>query len=55
MDEQKREPRTPTEVIEAFERERERIRELHSQHTERVRNAHANERQVLIERRRRPR
>jgi hypothetical protein len=55
MEDKKREPRTPSEIIEAFERERERSRELHRQHTENVRNARANDRQVLIERRRRPR
>ena len=55
MEDKNREPRTPSEIIEAFERELERIRELHRQHTENVRNAHSNDRQVLIERRRRPR
>jgi hypothetical protein len=56
MDNEKRpEPRTPSEIIEAFERERERVHELHRRHTEKVRNSHADDRQVLIERRRRPR
>ena len=55
MEDQKRDPRTANEIIEAFERERERIRELNRQHTENVRNSHSNDRQVLIERRRRPR
>ena len=55
MENGKRPERTPSEVIEAFERERERVRELQRRHTENVRNAHTNDRQVLIERRRRPR
>jgi hypothetical protein len=55
MENGKRPERTPSEIIEAFERERERVRELQRRHTENVRNAHTNDRQVLIERRRRPR
>ncbi len=43
------------EIVAAFERERERSRELNRQHTEKIRNIHSNDRQVLIERRRHPR
>jgi hypothetical protein len=48
--------RPPTEeIIAAFDRERAASQELNRQHTEKVRAAHAGERQSLIERRRRPR
>ena len=48
--------RPPTEeIIAAFDRERAALEELHRQHTEKVRAAHADDRQSLIERRRRPR
>jgi hypothetical protein len=43
------------EIIAAFDRERAKSQELQRQHTENVRNAHANDRQSFIERRRRPR
>ena len=47
--------RKPHEVIEAFDREQARARELNRRHEESVRNSHASDRQVLIERRRHPR
>jgi hypothetical protein len=47
--------RKPEEVIEAFDRERAQARELNRRHEESVRNSHAADRQVLIERRRSPR
>jgi hypothetical protein len=43
------------EIIKAFDREREQIRELHQKHTESWKSSHARDRQVLIERRRHPR
>jgi hypothetical protein len=43
------------EIIEAFDRERARARELNRRHEESIRNSHAGDRQVLIERRRHPR
>ena len=47
--------RNPQEVIDAFDRERNQARELNRRHEESVRNSHAGDRQVLIERRRNPR
>ena len=47
--------RKPAEVIKAFDRERAASRELNRRHEESVRNSHAGDRQVLIERRRHPR
>jgi hypothetical protein len=47
--------RNPREIIEAFDRERDQVRELNRRHAENVRNSHAGDRQVLIERRRNPR
>jgi hypothetical protein len=46
---------TPEDIIEAFDRERAEARELNRRHEETVRNSRAADRQVLIERRRRPR
>jgi hypothetical protein len=50
-----RERKPAEEIIAAFDRERAKSQELQRQHTENVRNAHANDRQSFIERRRRPR
>jgi len=50
-----RERRPAEEIIAAFDREQAEARELNRRHTEKVRAAHANDRQSLIERRRRPR
>ena len=48
--------RKPTEeIIAAFDRERAESQELNRRHTEKVRAAHADDRQSFIERRRRPR
>jgi hypothetical protein len=48
--------RRPTEeIIAAFDRERAEAEELRRRHSEKVRAANANDRQSLIERRRRPR
>ena len=47
--------RKPNEIIEAFERERDKARELGRRHEENVRNSYASDRQVFIERRRQPR
>jgi hypothetical protein len=47
--------RNPQDIIEAFDRERAQAHELNRRHEECVRNSHAGNRQVLIERRRRPR
>ena len=49
-----RDPRTE-ELIRAFEREREAARDLNRRHADVVRDAHARDRQVFIERRRKPR
>lgn len=43
------------EIIKAFERERDTARELERRHDEETRDSHERDRQVLIERRRRPR
>ena len=45
----------PDEILKAFDRERSQARDLSRDHTERTRNAHDRDRQVLIERRRHPR
>jgi len=47
--------RRPEEIIAAFDRERAESQELNRRHTEKVRAAHADDRQSFIERRRRPR
>lgn len=47
--------RKPEEIIKAFDREQAEARELNRRHTQNVRNSHAADRQVLIERRRHPR
>ena len=47
--------RKSEELIKAFDRERDQARELNRRHAESVRNSHAGDRQVLIERRRFPR
>jgi hypothetical protein len=47
--------RNHQEVIDAFDRERNLVRELNRRHEQSVRNSHAGDRQVLIERRRHPR
>jgi hypothetical protein len=49
-----REPRAE-EIIAAFDREQELARELNRRHTEHVRNSRSDDRQVYIDRRRRPR
>ena len=53
--EERPERRPAEEIIAAFDRERAEAQELHRRHTEKVRAAHAHDRQSLIERRRRPR
>jgi hypothetical protein len=50
-----RERRPTEEIIAAFDRERAESQELNRRHTEKVRAAHADDRQSFIERRRRPR
>ena len=45
----------PDEIIAAFDRQREVIQELNRRHSDHVRNSRADDRQVLIDRRRRPR
>lgn len=45
----------PDEIIAAFDRQREVMRELNRRHTDHVRNSRADDRQVIIDRRRRPR
>jgi hypothetical protein len=45
----------PDEIIAAFDRECELTQELNRRHTEHIRNSRADDRQVHIERRRRPR
>ena len=45
----------PEEVIAAFDRERERIKELNRRHAEQVRATREHDKPVFIERRRRPR
>jgi hypothetical protein len=47
--------RNHQDVIDAFDRERNLVRELNRRHEQSVRNSHAGDRQVLIERRRHPR
>jgi hypothetical protein len=57
MSEKKRvfpDPRTE-ELLKAFERERDAAHDLNRQHTETMRDAQERDRQVLIERRRKPR
>ena len=49
-----RDPRTE-EIIRAFERERDAARDLQRRHTDVVRGARTRDRQVFIERRRKPR
>ena len=49
-----RDPRTE-EIIRAFERERETARDLNRHYRDVVRDSHERDRQVLIERRRKPR
>jgi hypothetical protein len=45
----------PEEIIAAFDRERERIKELNRRHAEQVRATRDHDRPVFIERRRHPR
>ena len=45
----------PDDIIAAFDRQREMAQELNRRHTDHVRNSRADDRQVLIDRRRRPR
>ena len=45
----------PDQIIAAFDRERERMQELNRRHTDHVRSSRADDRQLLIDRRRRPR
>ena len=45
----------PDDVLAAFDRERQMAQELNRLHTEHVRSSRADDRQVRIERRRRPR
>jgi hypothetical protein len=45
----------PDETIAAFDRQREVAQELNRRHTDHVRSSRADDRQVLIDRRRRPR
>ena len=57
MSEKKRvfpDPRTE-ELLKAFERERDAAHDLNRQHSETMREAQERDRQVLIERRRKPR
>lgn len=49
-----KDPRTE-ELLKAFERERDTARDLQRRHTEVTRESHERDRQVLIERRRKPR
>ena len=49
-----RDPRTE-ELIKAFERERETARDLSRRHSDGVRDSHARDQQILLERRRKPR
>ena len=55
MEDRRSPERRPLEVIEAFDRERARARELGRRHAENMKQAHAIDKQVLIERRKRPR
>jgi hypothetical protein len=57
MDERKNRERGrgPEELIQAFDRERSAARDHRRRHDELVRDSHARDRQVFIERRRRPR
>jgi len=45
----------PDEIIAAFDRQREVAQELNRRHSDHVRSSRADDRQVLIDRRRRPR
>ena len=56
-DDKRRPPRDPRteELIEAFERERDAARDLSRRHAENTRDSHDRDRQVIIERRRKPR
>jgi hypothetical protein len=45
----------PDDIIAAFDRQREAAQEFNRRHTDHVRNSRAGDRQVLIDRRRRPR
>ena len=56
MDESSKPQETrPEEIIAGFDREREVIQEMSRRHSEQVRNSRSDDRQVHIERRRRPR
>ena len=54
---ERKHPRDPRleEVIKAFEREREASRDLSRRHADVVRDSHSRDRQVFLERRRKPR
>ena len=56
MAERKKSPESRAEeIIAAFDRERAVARELNRRHTEHVRSSYSRDRQVHIDRRRRPR
>ena len=53
-DKPSRNPRTE-EILKAFDREQSKMRDIGRHHEEETRSSHERDRQVLIERRRRPR